>query len=70
MFGHFCYSFGGAGECTREGVFHASVDHALGGEGLLAAERFGFKQGDTEPGTLGAICQPKSGHAAADNRQI
>jgi hypothetical protein len=70
VFGHLGDGFRSAGECTRKGIFHAAVDHALGGEGLVTPQGVGFKQGKVKTGVFGAVSQPEPGNTAANNGQI
>ncbi|MEJ2416080.1 MAG: hypothetical protein P8Y45_03940 [Exilibacterium sp.] len=44
MLRHIGNSFGGTGKSAAECVLDAAVNHALGGDSLIAAEHFGLEQ--------------------------
>src|SRR5690606_32268486 len=67
---HLGDSFRGTGQRPAEGVLHSTVDHALGGNSLIAAQGMGFEQRETVTDIRQSVGQPKARNAAADDGNI
>jgi len=70
VLGHGGNGFGCAGERPGQTVLDATVDHALAGNGLAAAERVGFEQQNAVAAATQVVEQPQAGDAAAEDGDI